>query len=189
MEKTCTFCDEPILETDLAAQGLNFTAHVECEFRQVAGSVGHQMKRCTCYGGTEEDPVGMTPREAARAAYDLFREHTDLRVKPTLYYDRQGNPIADTFVWAQMFENEELRRVRDTHLPNGFRVSTVWLGLNHNPFSDGPPLIFESMVFRSSSSRWSSAIAARSVVKTTIRFVTPPRRQPCVDMKRSFIAG
>lgn len=68
-------------------------------------------------------------------------------MKP-LYYDRQGNPIVGTLVWAQMFENFDQRRVRETHLPNGFLISTVWLELNHNPFPDGPPLIFESMVFR-----------------------------------------
>ena len=27
-------------------------------------------------------------------------------------------------------------------------VSTVWLGLDHNYLGDGPPLIFETMVFR-----------------------------------------
>lgn len=32
-----------------------------------------------------------------------------------------------------------------------FDVSTVWLGVNHN-FGDGPPLIFETMVFAEGSS-------------------------------------
>jgi hypothetical protein len=153
MEKTCAFCDEPILETEEEIIGLNFRAHVECEFRQVAGSVGHQMKRCSCFGGIEEDPPGMTRREAARAAYSLsLKNDQEPQNRPPstkpLYYDRQGNPIVSTLVWARMFEDSNQRSVRETHLPNGFLISTVWLGLNHNPFSDRSPLIFESMVFR-----------------------------------------
>lgn len=38
-----------------------------------------------------------------------------------------------------------------TTLPGGARVSTVWLGLDHQ-FGDGPPLIFETMVFPAESS-------------------------------------
>lgn len=59
------------------------------------------------------------------------------------YYDRKGNPISfEQFIilW-QMKE----RRVALTEGP-GWRVSTVWLGLNHS-FGGGPPLIFETMSF------------------------------------------
>lgn len=73
--KTCALCCEPILETDEDVEGLNFVAHLECEFRHVVGSVGHQMKHCTCFGGTEDDPPGMTKREAAKAAWDFYHEH------------------------------------------------------------------------------------------------------------------
>ncbi len=61
------------------------------------------------------------------------------------YYDRQGNPIT-TMEWVSSFENFDEKVVRQETLPNGKWVSTVWLGLNHQ-FGDGPPLIFESMVF------------------------------------------
>jgi hypothetical protein len=40
------------------------------------------------------------------------------------------------------------KRVNETTLPNGLWVSTVWLGLDHRHDDSGPPLIFESMVFR-----------------------------------------
>lgn len=47
-------------------------------------------------------------------------------------------------------ENDErYKRVNETTLPNGLWVSTVWLGLDHRHDDSGPPLIFESMVFRS----------------------------------------
>jgi hypothetical protein len=35
----------------------------------------------------------------------------------------------------------------ETTLPDGKWVSTVWLGIDHRFGGDGPPLIFESMVF------------------------------------------
>lgn len=49
--------------------------HHECMLRMVIGSVGHQLKKCPCYGGTEEDPEDVTPREAARLAVEMFQLH------------------------------------------------------------------------------------------------------------------
>lgn len=47
--------------------------------------------------------------------------------------------------WAYYFENNK-RHVADTYI-RGIRISTIFLGLDHN-FSDaGPPLLFETMVF------------------------------------------
>lgn len=62
------------------------------------------------------------------------------------YYDRHGRPI-DGRMWGQLFARQEYKRVLWTRLRGGKRVSTVWLGLNHNFHDDGPPLIFETMVF------------------------------------------
>jgi hypothetical protein len=42
----------------------------------------------------------------------------------------------------------DYKRVAATTLPNGRWVSTVWLGFDYS-FGDGPPLIFETMVFPS----------------------------------------
>ena len=41
----------------------------------VVGSVGHQLGRCSCFGGDEDDPPGMTVREAALAAVDLYERN------------------------------------------------------------------------------------------------------------------
>lgn len=30
---------------------------------------------------------------------------------------------------------------------NGYRVSTIWLGIDHDWLNDGPPLLFETMIF------------------------------------------
>lgn len=63
------------------------------------------------------------------------------------YYDRQGNAMTLT-EWAARFETRGVqeKRVAETTLPSGRWVSTVWMGLDHN-YGDGPPLIFETMVF------------------------------------------
>lgn len=67
-------------------------------------------------------------------------------MRPT-YYDREGNPI-DLLRWGELLEDPEYRCVTDTTLPDGTWISTVWLGLDHSmPWNDGPPLIFETMVF------------------------------------------
>lgn len=73
----CLWCDEDVLP-DEPQEMRNVSAgpgkietrviHHECAARSALGSVGHQAGRCSCYGGTDEDPPGMTKREAARAA-------------------------------------------------------------------------------------------------------------------------
>ena len=73
----CPHCDEPVVETDRSremplvnAKGKSEigTWHHECLARVFLGSVGHQRRECGCYGGTYDDPPGMTRREAAIAA-------------------------------------------------------------------------------------------------------------------------
>jgi hypothetical protein len=60
--------------------------------------------------------------------------------------DENRNPVkVELLTWARQFEKAEDRRVDLTETWNG-RVSTVFLGLDHQ-WGDGPPLIFETMVF------------------------------------------
>ena len=65
------------------------------------------------------------------------------------HYRRDGTPY-DVLEWAEQFEKGEDRRVARTEVPLGdgekAEVSTVFLGLDHS-FGEGPPLIFETMVF------------------------------------------
>jgi hypothetical protein len=62
------------------------------------------------------------------------------------YYDREGKPIT-VGQWGElrMAENDYIR-VGSTRI-KGFWVSTTWLGIDHK-FGLGPPVIFETMVFR-----------------------------------------
>lgn len=66
------------------------------------------------------------------------------------YYvlDDAGQPVAcDADAWARWFETScDERVVAKTEPTSGVEVSTVFLGLDHS-FDDGPPIIFETMVF------------------------------------------
>lgn len=62
------------------------------------------------------------------------------------YYDRQGKPM-DLMEWARRFEDMTYKRVARTEIPGVGTVSTVWLGSDHQFLPNGPPLIFESMLF------------------------------------------
>ena len=46
--------------------------------------------------------------------------------------------------WAEQFETMDRHVAKD--VINGHRVSTIWLGLDHNYFG-GKPLLFETMIF------------------------------------------
>ena len=58
-----------------------------------------------------------------------------------------ANTRDEILEWARWFE-EANRVVACTHLIDGSRVSTVFLGLNHG-WGDGPPMIFETALFSS----------------------------------------
>lgn len=51
----------------------------------------------------------------------------------------------DLFKWARQFESSN-RVVKKSYPADHVEVSTVFLGLDHS-FGDGPPLIFETLVF------------------------------------------
>ncbi len=73
----CPYCDEEITAQDETQCYSNGVAeHRECFLRQIFGSVAHQEKRCSCFspGSDSSDPAGMTKREAAKAAVDLYYE-------------------------------------------------------------------------------------------------------------------
>lgn len=88
------------------------------------------------------------------------------------YYDREGNRIG-LFEWAELFDDWSYKIV-DQDVLGPYWVSTVWMGLNHQ-YLDGPPLIFESAVFRSGGThcqleciRHTTEVSARSVHKELV---------------------
>lgn len=60
------------------------------------------------------------------------------------YYDRAGNSMT-LQDWSTKHSDYDYKVVVKTEVGDA-KVSTVWLGLNHN-FGSGEPLIFETMVF------------------------------------------
>jgi len=57
-------------------------------------------------------------------------------------------PVAeiDSIKWAKWFKNIDNRRVAETNIES-IRVSTVFLGIDHNFGDKGPPVLFETMIF------------------------------------------
>lgn len=57
--------------------------------------------------------------------------------------------------WAQQYEdmsNSNKKHVAYDEI-NGYIVSTIWLGLNHDLFDAEPPLVFETMIFEGGDRR------------------------------------
>ena len=83
-------------------------------------------------------------------AVDPSTTYARPRSKPR-YYHRDGKPILsdelmpDFMKWAMLFEHSN-RTVKQNRTLYGERLSTVYLGMDHS-FFDGPPLIFETMLF------------------------------------------
>lgn len=77
----------------------------------------------------------------------MSRERMEQRV---LGYVLDGHTPRQTKDWAE-FEafsvDFERRRVAHTDLADDVRVSTVFLRWDHNFYDDGPPILFETMVF------------------------------------------
>lgn len=73
----------------------------------------------------------------------------------SLYYVLDGKRVIaldDAVLWGQWMQDAARRRVKLTRLPGGGRVSTVFLGLDHNFGTSDSPLLFETMVFDAGSS-------------------------------------
>jgi hypothetical protein len=88
-----------------------------------------------------------------------------------MWFNRDGQPITATEA-EPLLGNKEYARVALTRVTSvtdpavDFIVSTVWLGINYN-FNDGPPILFETMVFggnedqQESCYRWTTRQVAR----------------------------
>jgi len=63
--------------------------------------------------------------------------------------DESGRPVPepDTMRWGEWYEQSwPARRVARTEVGD-VHVSTVFLAMDHNWFGDGPPILYETMVF------------------------------------------
>ena len=65
------------------------------------------------------------------------------------YYilDADNHPVkVDLMTWAIWFEDAN-RRIGYTQITSQCEVSTVFLGIDLRYFSEGPPILFETMIF------------------------------------------
>lgn len=66
-------------------------------------------------------------------------------------YDNTPIPITDSVKWGKWMERQKgttRRRVGLTKV-GIYWVSTTFLGMDHNIYDEGPPLLFETMIFES----------------------------------------
>lgn len=92
----------------------------------------------------DDDPLD---RDQLRELFNFSRE---MRTRPNHYIlDENHNPVpVDLFTWATAFEDMPNRIVKQTTCAASTSwVSTVFLGLDHSFSSNGPPVLFETMVF------------------------------------------
>lgn len=54
---------------------------------------------------------------------------------------------ADLMTWARWFEKADTARIVAKTTIDDADISTVFLGLDHRFGGDGPPLVFETMIF------------------------------------------
>ena len=71
----CVHCGEEILfeERHPLLHLEHRRAHRECHMRMVVGSIAHQSRKCSCFGGKAQDEnPKLTIRQNAKAAMDYF---------------------------------------------------------------------------------------------------------------------
>jgi hypothetical protein len=56
-------------------------------------------------------------------------------------------PEPDLMTWAMWMETADRHVAHDADEGTGWRVSTVFLGIDYRHFGKGPPILFETMVF------------------------------------------
>lgn len=81
--------------------------------------------------------------------------------------DDSGNPVEidDILTWARWLEDAKEKRILAQTRSEGVRVSTVFIGIDYNFGADGPPRLWETVVFAGEHAgymrRYSSADDAR----------------------------
>lgn len=75
--------------------------------------------------------------------------------------DDEGNlKVVDLMTWARWFETAERQTASD--FLGDVRVSTVFLGIDHNFSDDGPPLFWETMIFGGPNDQYQDRYSSRA---------------------------
>lgn len=73
--------------------------------------------------------------------------------KYVLDANRNPMPCEDLMEWAEWFELVENRRVAQDQVGD-VKISTVFLGIDHNFGGGGMPILFETMIFGGEHDQW-----------------------------------
>jgi hypothetical protein len=79
-----------------------------------------------------------------------------------LYILENGVPVKarSTLEWGRWFEeNKDQKRVAYDEM-RGCRISTVFLGMDHN-WGEGPPILYETRIFGGEHDEWQERAATR----------------------------
>ncbi|MDJ0342238.1 hypothetical protein QMK19_03430 [Streptomyces sp. H10-C2] len=112
-----------------------------------------------------------------------------------IWFNKAGEPIdagtANDLLGDRDYARVALARVTSSSDPGiDYRISTVWLGLNHSFLGDGPPILFETMVFGGGEDqdqtcwRWTTeaaAVAGHAEVVATIAATVPDDQVRALD--------
>lgn len=104
-------------------------------------------------------------------------------------------PCNDLIEWATWMSKNSRRVAFDTF--EGVEVSTVFLGLDHNHFKEGDPLLFETMVFTDIEGGgdcyryfiWEEAIAGHAAAVAKIKEKLIAAKQSATKMLDSTISA
>lgn len=78
----------------------------------------------------------------------------------TLDANGAPQPASDILAWGRWFERHARQIAHDFEGPA--RVSTVFLGLDHRYFGEGPPLLWETMIFGGRHDQWQERYTTRA---------------------------
>lgn len=123
-------------------------------------------------------------KEARQAIDDIFEIARQFGFDLHYILDRNRNPVSSSFAERMDFQrrNRWYWQVVGRSWARGYIVSTVFLGTNHNWLHEGPPILFETMIFREDwkstewqwrSRTWNEAVAVHEKVVRLIELGVP----------------
>ena len=71
----------------------------------------------------------------------------DLKIRFWILDELNHTIETDPFTWGKWSRRLENRRVAYSEINSEMHVSTVFIGIDHRHYGDGPPILFETMVF------------------------------------------
>jgi hypothetical protein len=101
-------------------------------------------------------------------------------------------PVAvDLMTWARWYEKAD-RTIAKAYIGKVL-VSTVFLGLDHSFGSDGPPILYETMIFRGRhdgyQERYSTLAEAKAGHAKAVKVATPWWRSLLAQIWKGVIRG